>query len=843
MKEKNVKVDKAFVEMSAQLKNEAFGFCKVMKLDKKPFERGWSKKSYHWNDPSLQSWLAEGGNYGVLGGQGDLIIFDADELERLQELGIIAALPETFCVRTPGRGGLHFYYICPGIEKKLAYYDPEQIQENQKGRAAYKHVADLVGLGMQAVGPGSIRAFPGGELRAYEVVKDVPITSITKEELLAILKPLRTSPKIEKKKEQQKELNCSSQAGLQGLHELQAWGKELRVEEILLPINPTKDDLDGSGELQGEHPIHGSTKEEGGNNFSINVKKNQWCCYRDKTGGGPWELLAIREGILDCSECVPGWRRSSPEKWIMLLKRARELGFKMPAAPEGESLSAYRRDLIRYGIEILLGSYDIRTIESDEMLIFEDGIFKRGATPSFKKLIQCLGGRDATNHCIDEVMGACRRYTYCNYIETFNKNCDLIPVNNGLLCWKTGELLPFNPEKGFTFKLPVDYDPLATCEKWEGFVKEITESPEDVLILQEFFGYCLLRDYPFAKILLLVGEGRNGKSTLLRILTEMLGENNCSNTYLQALSGQYALPGLVDKMANIAPDIPAKDVLDTAVLKSISGNDRVPIEQKYMPTYFAIIYAKLIFSANKLPRINDDSLGFYARLKMINFPHCYRENPKPGERQADIHLGEKLRAELPGILNWALAGLQRLMEQEAFTENAADKDPKRIYEAYAAPEETIRAFAARMIVKGSECRVSTQKVWVAFQTYIQALGIAGKTTIKRKDLANILERELHLQKRKGIKIDGDNQQGWDHIKMREDWQDIIKLMHEARELGKEEELETLEEDSPESENEDDKYRVCQICSKACKAQEISLGVCDECRALGLSTEKLQQEGC
>jgi hypothetical protein len=183
------------------------------------------------------------------------------------------------------------------------------------------------------------------------------------------------------------------------------------------------------------------------------------------------------------------------------------------------------------------------------------------------------------------------------------------------------------------------------------------------------------------------------------------------------------------------------------------------------------------------------------------------------------------------------------MEQEAFTENAADKDPKRIYEVYAAPEETIRAFAARMIVKGSECRVSTQKVWVAFQTYIQALGIAGKTTIKRKDLANILERELHLQKRKGIKIDGDNQQGWDHIKLREDWQDIIKLMHEARELGKEEELETLEEDSPESENEDDKFRVCQICSKACKAQEISLGVCDECRALGLSSEKLQQEGC
>lgn len=846
MIEKNVKVDKVYDKPLAQLRNTAFKFCKVSKLDKKPFEQGWSKKGYQWDDPSLQAWLNEGGNYGVLGGEGDLIIFDADELERLQELGIIAALPETLLVRTPGRGGLHYYYICPGIEKKMALYDPEQIKQDEKGRSSYKHVADLVAAGMQAVGPGCIRAFPGGELRSYEVVKDVPIASISKEELLEILKPLRTSLKVdrEKKKEikreqREQELGIHS-LEIRTLEKLQSWAKELRVEDILLPDDIVKDDIEGSGEIQGAHPIHGSTKEEGGNNFAINIKKNQWCCYRCGTGGGALELLAIREGILDCSECVPGWRREQPAKLIEVLNKARELGFRIPLIPEGENASQYRRSLIRYGIEVILGSYDLKTIESDEIYTFEEGIYKNKGSQSLKKLIQLLG--EATDNTVKEVLGACRRYTYCLYEETFNLGSDLIPVGNGLLQWKTGELLPFNPGKAFTFKLPVKYDPLAKCDRWEQFIAEICETSEDVRILQEFFGYCLLRDYPFAKFLLLVGEGRNGKSTVLRILSELMGEGNCSNVLLQQLSDRFSLSALVGKMANIAPDISAKDVLDTSILKALTGHDRIPIEQKFMAAYFAVLYTKLIFSANKLPRINDDSLGLYDRILLLNFPHTYRENPKPGEKKADVHLGEKLRAELPGILNWALEGLQRLMEQQAFTENAASRNAKTTYEVYAAPEETIKSFAARMIVKGNGCRVFSNKTWMAFQSYLQALGFKGKCSIKKKDFSNCLERELCLHKRKVLKINGETDQGWTGVGLRKDWMDIIRLMEEARELGRDEELESLDEEGEGPEAEDDKEQVCQVCSKGCSPEEISLGVCDGCRRLGLSADEQQQEG-
>jgi len=300
-------------------------------------------------------------------------------------------------------------------------------------------------------------------------------------------------------------------------------------------------------------------------------------------------------------------------------------------------------------------------------------------------------------------------------------------------------------------------------------------------------------------------------------------------------------------MANIAPDIPPGDVLDTSTMKSISGKDRVLIEQKYVPAYFAYLYAKLIFSANKVPRINDNTLGFWARLKLINFPHTYREHPKPGseERQADIHLSEKLRAELPGILNWALEGLQRLMEQEAFTENAADKDPQSYYEVYTSPEEITKAFASMFIVRGDERKYSihAERVWTAFKCYLNVLGISNKplkkedlkdntafqnylesldksnSPILRKDFLNMIEYKLKLSKRKGITINGEKKEGWKGIYLKDSWMEEIRLMIEARELGRIQELEDALDEEEAEESEDDKtLRACQICSKACKPE-------------------------
>ncbi len=97
-----------------QLRNNSFGFVKVRAKTKKPFEEAWQKNPYSFDQ--IQSWIDDGGNYGVQGGYGGLIIIDADTPE-IDEI-VTKYFPETFTVKTPGQGH-HYYFFCEGIDKKI----------------------------------------------------------------------------------------------------------------------------------------------------------------------------------------------------------------------------------------------------------------------------------------------------------------------------------------------------------------------------------------------------------------------------------------------------------------------------------------------------------------------------------------------------------------------------------------------------------------------------------------------------------------------------------------------------------------------------------------------------
>lgn len=116
------------------------------------------------------------------------------------------------------------------------------------------------------------------------------------------------------------------------------------------------------------------------------------------------------------------------------------------------------------------------------------------------------------------------------------------------------------------------------------------------------------------------------------------------------------LPG---KILNISPenDSFGKDI-DTQMLKSITGGDIVAVEQKYKTTSSVQMRCKLLFLLNQLPTTKDTSHGFYRRLVLIPFDRIFT----PEEQ--DRGLLEKLYAELPGILNFAMEGLQRLRQQQ-----------------------------------------------------------------------------------------------------------------------------------------------------------------------------------
>ena len=192
------------------------------------------------------------------------------------------------------------------------------------------------------------------------------------------------------------------------------------------------------------------------------------------------------------------------------------------------------------------------------------------------------------------------------------------------------------------------------------------DDDEDMMrFIYEVIGYCLVNNTFAQKFFILYGEGGNGKSSFLQLLTSLLTEVNVSNIALIDISAsQFRLAEIVGKYANIGDDIESSAILNTANLKKIVTGDTIIVEPKHIKPYSYKPHAKLFFSCNDIPSIYDTSTGMSDRLVIIPMtnrirntaiatPHIVREIVKSGG--------------LTVLLNRALEGLRRLRSQGEFT--------------------------------------------------------------------------------------------------------------------------------------------------------------------------------
>lgn len=153
-------------EIPQQLKDENFRFVLIKYKTKRPYENNWQNNGYKYNDPKLIKHLEEGGNYGVIGGYGNLRIIDIDDPTLIEEYD---AKLKSFATKT-GSGGRHYYILCN--------YNKNHVFKGGKG--------ELRANNYQVVGPNSIH--PSGI--PYQVVNDIAIKEYSENELLEIIKPL-----------------------------------------------------------------------------------------------------------------------------------------------------------------------------------------------------------------------------------------------------------------------------------------------------------------------------------------------------------------------------------------------------------------------------------------------------------------------------------------------------------------------------------------------------------------------------------------------------------------------------------------------------------------------------
>jgi len=198
----------------------------------------------------------------------------------------------------------------------------------------------------------------------------------------------------------------------------------------------------------------------------------------------------------------------------------------------------------------------------------------------------------------------------------------LIPVKNGILDRETRRLYPHSFYYGFMFCLPVRYNPDAECPKIEQFLNSLVPE-EDVQILYEIPAAAIMGKN-FQVAYMLIGSGSNGKSTYLKLVETLLGSENISNVSLQELcTDKYKTAELVGKLANIFADLPKKAIFQTGKFKMLTGGDRITVEKKYKDPFSFVNRALMIFSANELPEVSDNTYAFWRRWILVEFPNVF----------------------------------------------------------------------------------------------------------------------------------------------------------------------------------------------------------------------------
>lgn len=249
------------------------------------------------------------------------------------------------------------------------------------------------------------------------------------------------------------------------------------------------------------------------------------------------------------------------------------------------------------------------------------------------------------------------------YRDVFNQE-KVMNFSNGYLNMDTGELEEHNMDIVSTIQMPYKYDKDADCPLYKNVINaSLDGNAQNMMVLQEFAGYCLTKSTKFQKALFLIGASGSGKSTILDGIKYMIGEENYSSVPLDQLSNPAFTGNIVNKYANIDTEIPTNIENYENDLKKITTGEPITVNTKFIPTYKATPFCKLLFSANDMPRIRDTSNAIYTRLLLLRLDNVV------SKETMDVDLKYKLKNEVSGIFNWAYEGLQRLNKNNKFTES------------------------------------------------------------------------------------------------------------------------------------------------------------------------------
>ena len=297
----------------------------------------------------------------------------------------------------------------------------------------------------------------------------------------------------------------------------------------------------------------------------------------------------------------------------------------------------------------------------------------------------------------------------------------LLGADNGVVDLRTGALRAGSPDDRITLHTSISFTPEAACPRWERFLDEVFASDEELIAyIARAVGYSLTGDTSEQCLFTCYGTGSNGKSVLLNIVRSIAGTyaaNTPFSTFeLRSRSGiPNDLAALAGRRLVTASETGEDTRLNEGRLKAITGGD--PITARFLHGEFFTYQpvAKFWLAVNHKPRVNDDSYGFWRRVRLIPFVRQFGTD-------ADPHLLEKLTAELPGILAWAVRGALAWQDRGLQPPAAVTAAT----ETYRAESDPLADFIERDLIEGDGFVVNATAAYRAYKSWAADAGLGDR---------------------------------------------------------------------------------------------------------------------
>jgi len=271
---------------------------------------------------------------------------------------------------------------------------------------------------------------------------------------------------------------------------------------------------------------------------------------------------------------------------------------------------------------------------------------------------------------------------------------DLISFNNGLLdvrAYIDGRIVLYDPDpRMFSInRCPFDFNEDTRSEFIESYLLDTYDGDQKAVdLIAEWTGYCMTSDLSYEKMLLIYGEPRSGKSTILDMVAHTIGESLRGASKLMAIGSQFGLAPLIGKYLCTFGDVrnPSSEMLGRAMetMLQIVGGDPMYVDVKGLTGLSAIrMPLRFALAMNELPAFIDHSRAIESRLLTLHHAtsHVSNEDPKLKRRILDD-------ASKGLMVNFALEGLCRLRKNDRFTKSAAHDMVIKQFRAIAEPIAT-----------------------------------------------------------------------------------------------------------------------------------------------------------